>query len=77
MVDRTNGNDRSGPPQPMKGMIPDFAQMPGSGQPDSLVVVLWRHSWIIIGCVVLALIGEGSSTWPRPPPFLPAPPGSM
>ncbi|MCH8219065.1 MAG: polysaccharide biosynthesis tyrosine autokinase [Planctomycetes bacterium] len=57
MVDRTKGNDRSGPPQPMNGIVPDLAGMPGSGQPDSLVVVLWRHSWIIIGCVVLALIG--------------------
>ncbi|MCH8194098.1 MAG: hypothetical protein IIA65_08775, partial [Planctomycetes bacterium] len=57
MVDRTNANNYSGPPEPMDRMIPDLAGMPESGQPDSLVVVFWRHSWIIIGCVVLALIG--------------------
>ena len=56
MVDRTHGKSHSGPPQPMTGMVPDHAGMAGSAQPDSLVVVLWRHSWIIIGCVVLALI---------------------
>ena len=57
MVDRTNGNNYSGSPQAMNGMTPDFAEMSGSVQPDSLAVVLWRHCWVIIVCVVLALIG--------------------
>ncbi|MCH7919861.1 MAG: hypothetical protein IIC50_17975 [Planctomycetes bacterium] len=57
MVDSTNGNNRSGPPQPMNGVVPDPAGMSGQVQPDSLVLVLWRQSWTIIGCVVLALIG--------------------
>ncbi|NQV31353.1 MAG: hypothetical protein HQ515_01610, partial [Phycisphaeraceae bacterium] len=45
-----NRNNELGPMEPAN---------PGQGpgmMPESLFQVMWRHSWIIIGCAFLALV---------------------